>query len=266
MTLRRLITLLTFAAMLAGPMLGSALAGLAITPAYVVLELDKGRPAGTFLIRNTGNSEERFRINAVHFDISERGAYSIKSPTPDQLGAWIKFNPKELVLPAKTERKVRFVVAPRSKVAPGEYRAAMELESLKVNKSTAEVEGRTLHLNTMTSILVPIFAHSGELSYSAEPKGVQMTSENGKSEIRGAIQNTGSANLIVEARYVIEDMSGNVVDEGKLGRNHVLPGNLRIFSGPVPDLDSGKYKLRVDFLVDKIETDLSEDTVVNWKM
>lgn len=265
MTIRNTIIMLAAIIALAVSPGSRAWAGLAVTPAYVVLELDKGRPAGTFLVRNTSTTEERFRINAVHFNISERGAYTIKKPEQDQLGAWIRFNPKELVLPPQSERKVRFVVAPRGKVQPGEYHAAMELESLRVNTSTTKSQGRTFSLNTLTSILVPIFAQSGEVIYSAEPKGVQAVLINGRAFIQGGIMNTGTANLIIEARYVIRDMSGNVVNEGFLGRNHVLPGNLRIFSTNIPEeLAGGKYEFQVDFISDKLDSSLTEVAEVDW--
>lgn len=267
MNRKTLITITALLAILLGICPGSALAGVSIAPAYIEMELDKGRPAGTFLIKNTGNKEERYRINAVHFDINELGAYAISKPEQDQLGAWIRFNPKELVLPPLSERKVRFVVAPRAKLENGQYRAAMELESLEENKTRTESEGRVLELTTLTSILVPIFASYGELTYAAEPRGIELLRHEERNFLRGVIENTGNANIVIEANYVIKDSSGNVVDEGRLGRNHVLPGNKRIFTTPASEeLQNGSYKVKVDYKLEQLDGNVVEEADVSLEM
>ncbi len=43
---------------------GTLWAAITIKPAFVEVNMDQGRPAGTFLISNVGDTPERFRIKA----------------------------------------------------------------------------------------------------------------------------------------------------------------------------------------------------------
>ena len=56
-----------------------ATAAVGISPGYVEVKLDKGRPAGRFLISNLGSVQERYRIKAIHFTYSVEGGLHKKS-------------------------------------------------------------------------------------------------------------------------------------------------------------------------------------------
>ncbi|HSR09864.1 MAG TPA: hypothetical protein VLS90_00360 [Thermodesulfobacteriota bacterium] len=105
--------------------------GLSISPAFVEVSLDKGRPAGQFTIANLGEEEERYRIRAIHFTFMRDGGVRYVEPDERSLAPWIKFNPTEFVIGPKERRAVRYVIAPKGKLRPGEYWAGMELESLR---------------------------------------------------------------------------------------------------------------------------------------
>ncbi len=213
----------------------SAAWDLPISPAVVRLNLDEKRPAGQFTIRNVGDEAERFRIKAQHFTYSEQGVLEIVSPDENSLAQWLKFNPKEFALPAKSSRTVRFVLVPRGKVIPKrEYWGSIELISLKENvgSSTDVGAGKTMTIKLMTSLLIPIFATKGEVSYAGAIKEVQLSEDKrGKgTQIATTINNSGSGSLLATLRYTILDSSGAVVKEDVFGKSYVLPNSERTFS------------------------------------
>ncbi len=104
---KRVVIIFCLAVFLCCCSTASLWAGIAISPAVVRLSLDKKRPAGQFIIRNVGDTTERYRINARHFLYGENGALQIVEPDEHSLVPWIKFNPKEFTLPPKSRRAVR---------------------------------------------------------------------------------------------------------------------------------------------------------------
>lgn len=97
----RRMTLLLLAALLTGgpfcvPGGNPAYAGISIAPAYVDVRLDKGRPSGEFVVTNVGNSEERYRVQSLHFTFSREGGLVKTRPDAHSLAPWLIFNPKEL--------------------------------------------------------------------------------------------------------------------------------------------------------------------------
>ena len=123
-------------------------ADIAVKPANMVISLENGRPAGRFVIANNGEIEERFRIRATHFTYSESGALQVVPPDERSLAPWVKFNPKEFVLPPNSKRAVRFVIVPGANLQVGEYWGAMELESLDYQEaSSSDGAGRNIVTN-----------------------------------------------------------------------------------------------------------------------
>ena len=168
-------------------------AGVAISPAVVELSLKKAHAAGEFVIRNTGAEEERYRILASHFVLGLDGSMKKVLPDENSLVPWIKFNPKEFTLPPKSNRTVRFVIVPKGKaISKREYWCFMELESLKENSASAtDAGGRTMKIRVVPSILVPIFATKGDISYSAAVEEVKIVPRKSDVCIKSIINNTG---------------------------------------------------------------------------
>lgn len=240
---------------------GELWASLSISPAYVELTLDKGRPAGQFSITNLGDGEERYRIRAMHFTFSTDGGLREIPPDENSLVSWIKFNPKEFTLPPKTKQTIRFVVTPHGKLRPGEYWAAMELESLKTTFAKGkDGGGRELSIEVVPSILVPIFGKSGRVIYRAALKEARVTKSDKGSAIATLFANTGDGRVFVTGQYEIVDATGKVVEEGPLGKAYVLPRAERRFTTPVKGgFPAGNYTVRVHYTSQQLQEPISEE-------
>ena len=261
MALKRLPVIMLIGVLLSCFGGGNLWAGVAISPAFLELSLDNKRPAGQFVIRNTGDQAERYRILASHFDFGEDGALSIIPPDENSLAPWFKFNPKEFTLPPKSRRVVRFVIVPKGKaVSKREYWGVMELESLKANVTSAtDKAGRTMKIKVIPAILVPVFATKGEVPYSASLGEIKIEPLESGMSIQATVTNTGKGHLLAKGNYEIIDRSGNIVRNGVLGRNYILPDGRRKFQSIITgDLPQGNYTVEVEYSAPQLEKPIKD--------
>lgn len=246
---------------------GALRADVAIKPAFVEVNLDEGRPAGTFLVSNLGDKEERFRINALHFTYSEDGGLKKASTGDYSLASWIRFNPRELTLAPGTQRAVRFAIIPRGKLQNGEYWAGMELESLAVNEvlSKDEKTGRAVKLKLMTTVIAPIFGTVGKTSYAGEVKDIQVKVENGAITLKALVASTGNGRIQVKGDYQVVDASGKTVDSGAIGTGYVFRGGQRWFSKKIEAVvPQGEYTVKLSVEAPHLEQPLVKEAKVTW--
>jgi hypothetical protein len=242
-------------------------ADIAIKPAFVEVNLDEGRPAGTFLISNLGDKEERFRVNALYFNYTEEGGLKKSQKGDYSLASWIRFNPRELTLAPGTQRAVRFAILPRGKLGAGEYWAAMELESLAVNEvvSKDEKSGRSVKLKVMTTVVAPIFGTVGKTSYAGEVKDIQVQVENGAAVLKALIAATGSGRLQVKGDYAIIDASGKTVDSSPFAAGYVFRGTQRWFTRTITaDVPKGEYTVKVSVESPHLEQPVVKEATIAW--
>lgn len=243
------------------------LAALRIQPAYVEVEMDKKRLMGRFLLSNLGETEERYRINAVHFTYSETGGLKQSKTGDYSLAQWLYFNPREVTIAPKTARAVRFTVVPRGKLQEGEYWAAMELESLKVTMATSKSEetGRAIKLRAVTAIMVPIFGTMGKVSYEGVIKEVKLTIHNPAIFLEALVAATGTGRLGVKGKYEICSASGEIVDEGPFGGAYVLRGSQLWFRRKMEaNLPEGLYTVKITLNAAHLEKAITKEVQLNW--
>lgn len=242
----------------------SANAQIGISPAFVDISLDNGRNSGQFIVTNNSDSEERYRVQSIYFDFTKEGALNRLIPDEHSLSSWIIFNPKEFRLAPKTKRIIRFAIVPRGELRPGEYWAAMQLESLdSVIGETKDASGRALQLEITSQILVPIFGQFGKVNYSGTIRSTKFLSSDSKQILETKIWNTGNGRLLITGNYKISDFAGKVVDEGNLGKFYLLPNGERLVKTDIKtDVSKGNYKVKIEYLSPQLEKPLTMETEV----
>ena len=247
---------------------GTLQAGVSIKPAFVEVNMDEGRPAGVFYISNLGDKEERYRINAIHFDYTEDGTLSQSLKGQYSLAPWIRFNPRELTLAPGTQRVVRFTVVPKGKLAEGEWWGAMELESLAVGDIVTKDEksGRTFQLKAITKIVVPIFGLVGKPTYEGQVKDLQVRIENGEVVLKTLVAATGTGRLGIKGgNYEILDASGKVIASGPYAIGYVFRGAQRWLSKRVEAvIPKGEYTVKINLPAAHLDQPLVKEAVVTW--
>ena len=244
-----------------------AWAGLQVKPGYVEVTLDKGRPAGSFLITNIGTTPERLRINAFHFNYTEQGGIT-QSPTGEHsLAQWLHFNPRELSLAPNTSRAVRFTIAPRGKLKPGEYWGAMEMESLNaIGSKSVEKDGKTLNIKMISAIMVPIFGTVGKVKYAGAIDEIKLSAHpKGGVAVETTLSNQGTGRLGATVNYQIHDASGQLTAEGILGKSYIFRESKRRFFQKIEeDLSPGLYTVTVSATAQHLKKPFERETQVEW--
>jgi hypothetical protein len=239
-----------------------------ISPAYVEVALEKNKTAsGVFRVSNLGDEAVRYRVNAVFYKYSVEGAL-IQIPTGDRsMAGWIIFNPKELTLAPNTQQAVRFAIVPRVDLNPGEYWAAMELESLKKQEATTkDANGVAVSVQIVATIQVPIFGAVGQVTYQGTLPEVRLLAQEGSAYVVSLVENTGTGRLGARGKYHILDTSKKVVEEGDLPAAYVLPASRRRFIGKVKsELPEGRYIVKVSYQAAHLAKPLEREIEVDWK-
>jgi len=225
-----------------------AYAALVIEPALIQLEMSQNRSSGAFVIKNTGEKEERYRAKAVHFTLTPEGGLKEVAPDEHSLAGWVKFNPKEFVLPPQSSRVIRFSVIPEGKVRPKEYWGAIEFMPLQGAKiTTKDSKEHVLNLEILSVVLVPIYGYVEGTKYSGITKGISFNKEKEKSYLTCSLLNTGDGILRLGGSCRITDSSGAVVDEIELKMVIIFADGERIlkmaFNKP---LAPGKYHAAIN--------------------
>lgn len=223
-------------------------AALVIEPALIKLELNQNRSSGAFIIKNTGDKEERYRAKSVHFILTPEGGLKETDPDEHSLAGWVKFNPKEFVLPPQTSRVVRFSVIPEGKVRSREYWGAIEFMPLQGAKVISQDnKGQSFNLEVLSVVLVPIYGYVEGTKYSGAVKDIGFRNEKGKAYVYSSFLNTGDGVLRLTGACRIIDSSGSVVDEIGLKSVVVFTGSERIIRSAVKKtLPPGRYRAKID--------------------
>ncbi len=242
-----------------------AAGGVRVSPAFVEVSLDKGRPAGSFQITNTGKTPERFRVRAVFFNLSEKGGLVRPKNSPFSIAPLVKFNPAEFQLPPNSMRQVRFIIVTRGKLKPGEYWAGMEIESLKTQSVKGTDEGgREFMVRVVPSVLVPIFGKVGKVKYAGKLEDVQLVGSAEKPQLSVMAVNEGDGRVVYSATYEVLSEAGKTVQKGILAKSYVFRGGrirLRNYIKPLP---AGQYTVRIHATSAQLGKPIKIESKLTW--
>jgi hypothetical protein len=223
---------------------------LAVSPAYLELDLDEGRPSGTFVVTNVTDHELRCRAQTIHYVLSETGQLETIPPDQHSLAPWIKFNPKEFTLPPKATQNVRYSVIPNGKLETGEYWGGIYFEPLDAEKANLvdSLSGVTRTIRVIMSIVVPILGKYGDFEVSARVDFLEATVADTVVVIKSVLTNTSLGALRLGGEYDIVDSAGQIVATGKLADAFILPAKGLIMNTWVKQqISPGAYTARLRY-------------------
>lgn len=261
MTGMRLKVVMLLTTLLIFPYSPYSWAAVAIAPAYIETIFSQGKATGQFLITNTGDKEERYRIKATHFTFDANGSLDTIPADANSIASLIKFNPKEFSLPPKSKKTIRFVIiAGDAKAAAREYWGAMELISLETNLIKQQgAAGRSMSIKIIPAILVPIFVTSGDVTNQASLSDLKITLGEAGLTAEALVSNQGQGHLLIEGAYQLLDSANAVIEEGRLGRDYILPESVRRFSNVIKvSPPKGDYTLKVEYTAPQLEAPISQ--------
>jgi len=222
-------------------------ASLTVQPAFVELDLSKGRPSEIVTVTNNSDQELRYRAKTVHFVYTEGGSFETVEPDGQSMADWIKFNPREFTLGAGESRTIRLSVLAPGNLDDGEYWAALRFEPLVglMNRSEA-TDGKSVAIEVRASILVPVVGRKGDLLFRCDLTELKAWRSEGGLAVVASVANVGTGRARVTGTYEVLDAAGEPVADGPLGEDTILAGGRRSFERLVKgDYPPGEYTIRV---------------------
>ena len=222
---------------------------LSIRPAYLQIELGKGRPSESITVENITNEEARYRIQVIHFNYDQGGNIVMIPPDEHSMATWIKCNPLEFTLAPKASRAIRLTIIQPKSLVPGEYWAAVWFEPLTwVTSTSADSMGHKVSLKVETNILIPVIGRTPGVVYKADLAGLSATKTKDGIDIAATVLNPGTGRVRLKGNYEILNAAKSEVAHGLIGEDTIMAGGKRIFKqeikGKFPDAE---YLVRVQY-------------------
>lgn len=239
----------------------SGVGSLSIRPAFVEIELGKGRPSESISVENVTSEEARYRIQVVHFTYNEAGNLTIVPPDKHSMASWIKCNPLEFTLAPKASRAVRLTIIPPKSLDPGEYWAAIWFEPLSYMTSVSEGGGRKVALKVETNILIPVIGRTPGVVYKCDLTDLSATKSSEGIDIAATVENPGSGRVKLKGSYEILNSAKAQVAHGLIGDDTIMAGGKRIFTQKVKgEFPDAEYLVRVQYASEKLPAILAGET------
>ncbi|MEB3178961.1 MAG: P pilus assembly protein, chaperone PapD [Nostocaceae cyanobacterium] len=225
---------------------GAAQAQVQVSPMLIELQANRGQSDGVIEIANRGNKAFRARVYVQPFTYSDKGFETLPSSSND-LTPYLQFSPRELNVPANTNRRIRFIARLAPNLPDGEYRAVVFTENLEEQKVTNQ-QGNTF--NIKTRIGTTVYVRKGNVS----PKlGVDNASFNNQArQVQLLIRNAGQASARPSVNWQMKQ-GERVVQTGTVNPSAIISQTQRNllldFSIKDKNIAPGNYQLVGELVV-----------------
>ena len=169
---------------------------LFLSPMYLKMESQQGQSKGVLQIGNTSSKPIRVRLSATAFTYNENGVFqrrdnrnnnkSLNQAFSHDLTPYLRYSPREMVIPANSSRRVRLISLLPPSLPEGEYRTAIFAETLE---ETTNAQGYKVGLNM--SIGSALYVAKGEINPDITIGETIVDAKN--KEIKLLVNNTGTA-------------------------------------------------------------------------
>ncbi len=222
-----------------------AFAQLGMSPLVLQERAQRGRSQGVITLLNSTDHPIRARVYSEPFTYDQNGFVSLVSDpagSSADLSPYLQFSPREVVIPAGAEQRVRVLSLFPSSLPDGEYRAAIFAEELaemtadnaSSNRATAAIKVR---------IGATVYVHQGDLSADLSGQSATLTSDRQTLDL--VVTNQGQATARSRVQWQLSQSNGNEMAFGVVDEQTVIVGGDRLFSLPLLDaLPSGSYSLQ----------------------
>lgn len=172
-----------------------AYARLFLSPMYLKMESEQGQSKGVLQVGNTSSKPIRVRLSVTAFTYNKNGVFqrhsseeivNSNSSLAHDLTPYLRYSPREMVIPANSSRRVRLISLLPPSLPEGEYRTAIFAETLQ---ETTNAQGHKVGLNM--SIGSALYVAKGEIQPQITVDGTNFNAKN--KTIKLLINNTGTA-------------------------------------------------------------------------
>ena len=208
-----------------------AIAQVGISPLAIESEAVKGRAQGVLTVINSSDQPKRVRIYSEPFTFNQNGFVSLSSD-PSDLSPYLQFSPREVVINAESEQRIRLLGTFPPDFPAGEYRAIIFAEELR-DSSSAEANVANVSARVGTTV----YMRQGDLS--ADLSGISVTPDG--SALNLLVQNSGQATARPMVRWTLLQ-AGVEIAKGEEASHTVVTNSDRNIPLTLPEaLPAGSY-------------------------
>ncbi len=214
-------------------------AQVSLKPLVEVSNTRNGQASGIVTVRNNTDEEFRARVYSSPFTYDRDSGFQDVKESPSDLTPYLVYAPRELVVPANTERRVRYIVRFPPNHSTGEFRAMLFTETLQELPSDSNA---AYTVKVKNRIGTALYIRSGNLTPDLIVESISYNSQS--DELKLLLKNTGSATARPSVDWELKQ------------------GNTKIRSGSVGSTTTiAKGERYLLLSGDKSETNSTEQTV-----
>ena len=207
-----------------------AQAQVGLSPMVVQEEVSRGRAQSVLTVSNASDKPLRVRVYAEPFTYDRESGFALLEESDDNnLTPYLQFSPREFVVPARDEQRVRVVGLLPPSLEESEYRAVIFTEALP--EGEAAQNGTTIKARVGATV----YFHQSEASPELSASSAEWDAQNGKVQL--LVSNAGTTTVLPSAEWTLIDASGETVASGDSGATTVIEGKDRLFQ--LSDNDAG---------------------------
>lgn len=180
-----------------------ATADVRVSPMVIETEINRGQAQGTITVSNVSDQDFRGRIFSVPFTYDAEEGFQFLESSANDLTPYLQFSPRELQIPGRDQRRVRFIARVPPSLPDGEYRAMLITENLEamIEEQTDETGSWVLRTTIVPQIGVAVYVRKGNISHNLEISSVRYNPESNRLQL--LVRNSGQASVIVQPEWVI---------------------------------------------------------------
>jgi P pilus assembly chaperone PapD len=222
---------------------GAAKAQVGLAPLVIQTEAKNGQAQAFINVKNNGNEPFRARVYVEPFTYTKDEGFQTLPSSPSDISKYLQYSPRELNIPAGTERKVRLIVRFPPSLPDGEYRAVIFTENLKPSTST-NGEGFTTEVTGRVGST--FFVRKGNVQPNFVVDSATWNSK--RKQIQILVRNTGKASAYITTNWTLKQ-GDQVIRKGSIPALGFVPESERnVFVLDYPDkkqadLPTGNYQL-----------------------
>jgi len=228
--------------LLALPFLGHRLAQaqVGVSPLVIEKQAQRGQAQGTLTIRNPSDQPSRARIYTEAFTYDRATGFKVLPESEQDLSPYLRFSPREMMIPPNESRRVRFIAQLPPDIAEGEYRTVMFTETL-----IEATDSQQNAVGIQARIGATVYVRVGDVAPALQVEEARYNRQD--QEIELLASNSGQASARVKVDWTLTQ-NGETLAEGQTPETSVIAQRDRFLALTLPDaiaetLSPGTYQL-----------------------
>lgn len=213
----------------------AALAQMGLSPLVIETESQRGRAQGVLRVSNNSGEAMRVRVYAQPFTYERDAGFVLVDESSDDLTPYLQFSPRELVIPAQSERRVRLITLFPPNLPDGEYRAVIFTEPLDATRQAGS------NVGIITRVGATMYVRQGNVPADLVATGAQWNTEQQRIDL--LVSNTGAASARPKARWTVHHLGETVATGDTITTSIVAGRDRNLYLTPESPLSKGTYEV-----------------------